>query len=405
MDRSPSSVRATVLDRMHAGTRVAAVAGPLELPGEETARERLLAFAALGPATRIGLRPAAGRWRWRHDPQRLAAAVSTAAAPADPLRLLRGARSARPLSVTLAGDYLLTEHDHGIGEIQLALYVKMAVTGLLTPSPELYRGVGGRRAGLATATARVFGSDPRRIRRVLTILEGLPDPIEPPAAAPASVGPVLPVSVETASLDATAVAEIRRWRDLRGVRASLKTLLLCGMVRAFDDAGLTLHDDIAIPVDLRRYLKSGANPLGNFVAGLEFRHRPGDDPAALQHAITETIASGRPVASAVRSSVTAGSMLLSGRTPAGESWPGRPRLLFSGINEMAEFRRFGWLDTQRAAFYGRVDPMGPGDLTLATVGVHGAVTLSVSFHPDRLNTDVISTALRRFADDPGSHFG
>lgn len=405
------SVRPSVLDRMHAGTRIAVVTGPVRLPDAETARARLLAFARLGPSTRVALRPDGSRRRWRHDPESLRNAVVTAAAPDDPLALLRGAAADAPFRVTLAGDYLLTEHDHGIGEIQLALYAMLVVAGLIGPSADVHRSISARDDGLFSAAARVFGGDPRRVHRVLKILEGLPDPVDPasrpplpplpPRPAPAAAPGLAPTSVEAVMLDAATVSALRQWRDRRRVEASVKTLLLCGTVRAFAEAGVTLHEDIGVPVDLRRYLRAGVNPLGNFVAGLEFRYRAGDDPAHLQRTMADTLVSGRPVASGLRSSVAA--TLARRRRLAPADADGPPRLLFSGINEMAALRRFGWLDTAGGGLYGRVDPIGTGDLTLGTVGVHGAVTLSVSFHPGRHDPDVISAALRRFAADPASY--
>lgn len=394
-----------MLDRMHAGTRIAVVTGPIDLPDPDTAGERLAAFARLGPATRIALRPEPDGRRWVHVPDAMPGAVAVADAPSDPRDLLRSACARTPFQVTLAGDYLLTEHDHGIGEIQLALYAMLVVTGALDSAPGLSRSLSRRDDGLVSAAVRVFGSDPRRVRAVLKILEQLPDPVDDgvpdvPATPAGSAG----TSVEAVRLDAATVAGVRRWRDAAGVAASLKTLLLCGVVRALDDAGLALHPDIVVPVDLRRYLRTGVNPLGNFVAGLRFRHRAGDDPERLQRALSETIESGRPVASAVRSA-SAVALQRYRRTGHEEAAGGTlPRLLFSGINEMAPLRALGWRDPAAGALYGRVDPIGPADLTLGTVGVHGAVTLSVSFHPDRHPAGVISAALQRFAADPTSHF-
>ncbi|AVM00665.1 hypothetical protein C6V83_10675 [Gordonia iterans] len=237
-----------MLDRMHAGTRIAVVTGPIDLPDPDTAGERLAAFARLGPATRIALLPEPDGRRWVHVPDAMPGAVADA--PSDPRDLLRSACARTPFQVTLAGDYLLTEHDHGIGEIQLALYAMLVVTGALDSAPGLSRSLSRRDDGLVSAAVRVFGSDPRRVRAVLKILEQLPDPVDDgvpdvPATPAGSAG----TRVEAVRLDAATVAGVRRWRDAAGVAASLKTLLLCGVVRALDDAGLALHPDIVVPVD------------------------------------------------------------------------------------------------------------------------------------------------------------
>lgn len=404
-----------MLDRAHAGSRVAVVTGPVALPDAGVAAERLREFARLGPAGRIALRPDPERGRWRHDPEALSAAVVTAPAPADAAELLRGATGTAPFRATLAGDYLLTEHDHGIGEVQLALVAHLLITGALAPTPELYRSISRPDDGLFTAAARVFGTDPRRVWQVLTTRDRRPESIPPPLPVPGSGhrpdtalrSEPGSTSVEVAVLDAESVAEIRERRRALGVAASVKTLILCALVRALAEAGVSLHQDIVIPVDLRRYLRRGVNPLGNFVTGLEFRHRPGDDPAELQRALAATIASGRPVASAIRSSGVAGAALLSRRGPARADSSGRAagepaRLLYSGVNELPEFRRFPWRDVSTGGHFARVDPATPDDLTATSVEVHGRVTVSLSFDPSRHRRDVICTALRAFAADPTS---
>lgn len=392
---------------MHTGARIAVVTGPIDLPRLEVARERLDEFAELGPSSRIGLTPDAHRRRWRHEPGRIADAVVSAPPPADALSLLRSGAATEPFRATLAGDYLLTEHDHGIGEVQLALCVHLIVAGGLAPTAQLSRTIDRQDDGLLAASARTFGSDPRRIRRVLKILKGLPAP-SPLASSPPFPEPLGdsmsgpnrgPASVEAATLTVEQVAELRRWREAAGVRASVKTLILCGMVRALTEAGVRLHDDVVIPVDLRRYLRPGVNPLGNFVAGLQFRHRAGDDPDQLQQAIRETVASGRPVASGVRSSV-AGGVALRRRPTAPPARDGRVRLLYTGVNDLPGFSDFPWLNSAGGGHLTRIDPPGDDALTLASLEVGGAVTISVTYRPGWHGPNVISDASRKFASDP-----
>lgn len=405
-----------MLDRAHAGTRVAVVTGPVALPGVDVARDRLETFARLGPATRIALQPDAARSRWRYRPDVVPAAVKAAPAPSDGVELLRSAVSRAPFQATLAGDYLLTEHDHGIGEVQLALITHQLITGVLTPSPELYRAISRADDGLFSAAVRVFGGDPRRVRQVLAILDRLPERTAAPLPdAPGTdpPGTDLPdtnlpgTSVEVAVLDAQAVAQIRECRRAAGSTASLKTLVLCGLVRALTGAGVQLHEDIVIPIDLRRYLRRGVNPLGNFVTGLQFRHRPGDAPDDLQRALAETVRSGRPVASALRSSGAAGAAMLArrGRTARPPAGAGPVRLLYSGVNELPEFRQFGWRDPSVGGHYARVDPITGADLTATSIELHGRVMVSLSFDPAHHRREVICAALRAFTEDPAFSAG
>ncbi len=392
-------MRAGILDRMHAGSRIAAVTGPIALAEAPVVRERLAAFAALGPASRIAVRPDPDRWRWRHDPAALAGAVRVLPAPERPEDLLACADRSQPFRVTLAGDYLMTEHDHGIGEVQLALFAHLMITGVLAPTGELHRQIAAPDDGLIAAALRVFGGDPRRILRVLEILEQLPAPMAD-EAVDGGAGAATPVA-RVGYLRREQTAELRAWRDGMGSRVSMKTLVLAALVRAFDDAGVQLDPDVTVPIDLRRYLRAGVTPLGNLVAGLRFRHRPGDDPALLQQAMAETIATGRPVASGIRSAVTGSAALLARRTPA----PGgrRPaRLLFSGVHQLPQFGLFPWRAADSGVHLGSVDPLGPGDITVLSVEVHGAAALTATFHPDRHAPEVISAALQRVTADPVS---
>ncbi|MFT3715217.1 MAG: hypothetical protein QM774_04490 [Gordonia sp. (in: high G+C Gram-positive bacteria)] len=195
--------------------------GPIELPSAEVARSRLHDFAALGPAARLGLEPRSDRSHWTHRADRVVDAVTVQDEPRSPLDLLNGPPAGAPFRLTLAGRYLRTEHDHGLGEVALAVMTHLVVTGAVDPAdPDLRRAISRRGQGLPGAVWRTFGRDPRRMREVLRQARD-PEPVaDEPGPYPAD--PVTgPAAAHLARIDADGVADIRRWRERSGTGASL----------------------------------------------------------------------------------------------------------------------------------------------------------------------------------------
>ena len=61
-------------------------------------------------------------------------------------------------------------------------------------------------------------------------------------------------------------------------RVSLFALVVSGLTRALTASGIPVDDVGTLPVDLRRYLPTGTNPLANFVSGIQLPLRRGSDP-------------------------------------------------------------------------------------------------------------------------------
>ncbi|MFM9376061.1 hypothetical protein [Gordonia sp. VNK21] len=393
------TVRAGLLNRLHAGTRSVAVFGPMEVPDPADARRRLSAYLDAGPATRVGLRPDPARRRWRWDPESVVDQVVAVPPASSPEELLTALRSAAPFRLGFAGPYTTAEFDHGVGEVQSALLAALVANGVLDPRrPEVLAAVTAPRAGLTSAALRTLAAHPMRIAAILRQLHEQPAAEPPTAAEPVGWGSG--PDTRAAVLDAETVAALRA-RPASGTRPSVKTLILCALVAALADAGVPLDPWLTMPVDLRRYLRPGVNPLGNMVAGVEFHHRPGDDPAELHRRIGVAVASGRPVAGALRSSVAGAGAILGRRALRPEALPPGPaRLLFSGIHGSPMFSLFRWTDPASAVALCRSDPAGPTDITVTSIEVHGRCTLTASFWPDHQDGDRLQTALDRIAADP-----
>ncbi|MFT4087024.1 MAG: hypothetical protein QM658_07670 [Gordonia sp. (in: high G+C Gram-positive bacteria)] len=403
-----SYARASVLDRMHAGARSTGVIGPIALPTAEVAAQRLRVFAELGPASRIALRPDPSASRWGHHPDDLLAAVRTLPAPTAPEDLFAHADATVPLRLSIAGDYLLTEHDHGLGDVQLALVAAlMAAGGLDGRDQELLRSVDPRRAGLITAVARTYGTRPSRaIATLQQIRVRSTDASSTSSAATMTRRDVQgdPMRTRTAFVERDQLAALRASRRSGG--PSAKTLMMCGLVRAFREAGVDLDDRISIPVDLRRYLAASKNPLANMVAAVEFAYLPDEDPAVLHERVAQAVAAGRPVAAAVRSSLAGRRALAAG--PAVDESPAeppRPAILISGVHDLPLFHRFDWLSDDQRTLMMRAAPYGGTGLTVITAELSGRLTLTTTFDSGWHDPNVISAALHAFAADPIAYTG
>ncbi len=405
--------RIRLRDRVHLGEPGTGLIGPVNLPDPDAVRRNLEAFASFGPRTRIALRPDTAGEHWIHDPQRLLESIEVIEEPADPLELLiPTGRPIAPMRVTLAGRYLRTEHDHGVGEIRFGLLAHQVITGAITPrDPDMLSQISRRRDGLGTAALRVFGSRPTRVLDVFRSMRETR--IARPEFAPADEFPTDAGSVPTrrgshavavAVMPADVLGELRRWRDATLPRVSLFALVVSGLTRALTASGIPVDDVGTLPVDLRRYLPTGTNPLANFVSGIQLPLRRGSDPARLHHDLVTAVASGRPIVSLAR--VTAlgyAAQWLShdGQRPApGPSQPGAP-LVFTGIQAHQQLMdSFPWIDPENSIFVSGTRPAVPEGITLQSATVHGRLLISASFQPQVHRSARVRGALDAFATDP-----
>ncbi|MFT3662315.1 MAG: hypothetical protein QM809_13275 [Gordonia sp. (in: high G+C Gram-positive bacteria)] len=399
-----STVKAATLDRVHVGSRTVVVLGPVRLPDPDFVRDRLCALADLGPTARLGLRPDSQRRHWLHDPESIADAVSVEAAPDDPGSLLSGSGSSEPFCMTLAGDHLRTEHDHGLGEVQLALLSHLLVIGDADPADPALRAQIGANGDIVRAALRTFATDPRRIPAVLTQTRAVrwPD-AEDDGIYPAR-GPVGPAAAQTSVLTREKIAALRRWRSDRALDASMMTLVMCGFSNALAAHGVVLDQSITVTVDLRRYLPAGANPLNNVVSSVCLPYPRRSDPATVHRQLAAAVKSGRPLAAAVRSVATIRAREMLGRwRPVAADGPVRAHLTFAGVHELPQFSRFDWIDPEAGGCLVRSDPGDPAGILLDAIGICGGIWLSASHHPTVIPTAQVEAAISGFAADPISY--
>ncbi|MGW0172644.1 hypothetical protein ACWDUM_02245 [Rhodococcus sp. NPDC003322] len=402
-----STVRVGHLDVMHSRTRVTAIIGPVHLPPDDVVAARLATMTAVGPHARLGLRPSSRTNRWTFDPIANRPTVSRIDPPSSPLDLLDLPSDAgtpaedRPTSIVLAGDYMRTDHNHGLGEVALGLTMHGVILGTIDPAdPHVWRSAKRHGSGIATAAARTYGSDPRRVWALRDSARRKPAATD----APEAMEPWTPsrTGVVTTMPSAT-VAQLRSWRDAHASDASMFAVVASALHRGLASAGLPIDDVATVTLDARRYLPKGRVPLGNFVSGLEFDLGPAPTPERIHRASAGAMASGRPVANlALNATRTRIGLRSAAPRNAPLERPGSPRarLLFSSLGAVPRVGAVPWLDSAEPFYVAHNDPTGPDGITITWALIEGAVITSASFHGTVFDREQVSAGLARAAADP-----
>lgn len=395
-------VRTGPVDRHHSLRRSAFVVGPLPVPSAEVAATRLRAMAAAGPHTRIGLRPDPTSSRWIYDPAEPAISVVDTDDPGDdPLRLLDVVRTDDDAAfrVAVSGEHMAIDFNHGLGDAGLLLTAGDVILGVLDPTdPATWRPYRRRVPALSVAAARV-GADPRRVlalarlmrRAAATDHPDLPDPVPsgPPTTRPSAIG----VHVGAATLAAVRAA---RTATLPGV--SVFALTTIALVNVLTTAGIELNPFVTTPFDARGYLPRSRGTLGNFSAGLVFAVRPGTEPAALQHQISRSARTGRPVANLVVTSAKA--RLFTEPEPQAAASAHGIDLLHSSVGHLPGSNdRWTWIDERRARVFAAPDPPHTNGLTATSALVGGGMSIALAYYPNMIARESLSQAVSRLDDE------
>lgn len=410
--RTTPDVRVAALDTAHSRRRSAVLVGPLRLPPLDELAARYTRLAELGPLTRLCLRPDASTDRWRHQPVDAAsifaecAPLPTGSAPTDLLPVVRSARGddiADGIRILRAGDHLAIDFCHGLGEVPLINLVLDVLLGTIDPTrPGFltpYRG----RPSLPRMAARTFGSDPRRIARLLDVHRRRPRP--PARSAGGDDVPFTPSPVTRfVGLPGRVVDELRHRRDRTLPGVSLMALLTFALWDSFASVGLPVDDIVKIPFDARRYLPAGSDTLATFSAGLDFALDARRGPAGLQADMDRSARSARPVANLLISSLKA-------RSPQPEPARVRPRaprvrLLHSNVGRAAHTGRWPFTDPAAAHILVASDPISAEGVTVTSAWSATNLWLTAEFHggvfePDRIRAalDAVETRMRNLTKD------
>lgn len=405
MPTSPeSTIRVSHLDVMHSRTRITSVIGPVHLPDDATIAERLRTMAEAGPHTRLGLRPSEHGSRWSFDPESSVPEVVRLDPPSSPMDLLdllsHTSRAHLPTTVTVAGNYLRTDHNHGLGEVALTLMINEVILGMVDPAdPRVWQPAHAARSGIPTAALRTFGSDPRRAWALGKSLDHTPRP--KPSGSLKPWTPARTAAVVTTDPDT--VQSLRTWRDRHLPSVSMFAVTAAILHRALSDAGLSVDPVATITLDARRYLPAGRVPLGNFISGLEFDLGAHPTPSHIHAVTSEAMATGRPVANLALNSVRT---RIASRRGTSHAYPvsrpvnPRAQLLFSSIGPVPRQGNVPWIGGGTPFYSAHNDPVGPEGITLTWAIVEGAVATTASFHGNVFSHALVTAALEHAAADP-----
>ena len=405
--RQPDTVRVATLDVAHSHRRSAVIVGPVRIPPTEELIARFAAMAAVGPVTRVGLRPSTTSTRWRYAPDSVVDAVSSTvrAAASDPVTLLAPLRQCPGdgIRVLAAGDHLAIDFSHGLGEVPLLDMLIAVLLGSVDPAdPAVWAAYRHRVPPLPEAALRAFGFGPQRLwplwrqyRRGAAAVpagSGTPEPSGIPPRPATFVG----------QIPADTVAELRRLRDSALPGVSMFAVYTCALHQAFTDAGFDVDPTVTVPFDVRPYLPTGHSTLATFSAGLEFALDRRAGPRGLHAEMVAANRMARPVANLVVSTLKARATLRAGHHP---EWlaPTRPRLrlLHSSIGDVP---RTGWTFSEPTAARILVasDPAEPSGMTVTTSTAAGALWLTAAFHDSLFDAGRVGAALDSVAQQARS---
>ena len=402
-----STARASALDLMHCSSRSTIAIGPISGLDPQVVLDRYTRLARVGPAARIGLWATSDN-RWKCSTE-VADRVVVLPASDDPQALLTSFREPgiTRTRVGVAGQYLLIDYNHGVGDIALlSRFIEVIIAGVDPQNPDLWR----RTAlpPLLTATARTY-ANPLRLLRMAAWYRRNRD-LAPPLTAPgrdtAQVRPqsaaVIP-STAIARIPAASVQRLRAWRDEHQPGVSVVTLIVFALRAAFEKAGIEPTDRVTLPFDARVYLPKNTHTLGNFAAGLDFDCGPEVTPQSLQAAITEAFTIGRPVANLVVSSLKVRAGRRAGRTrpmpSSADAADQRVSLLYSSLNTVPRTATIPWDDTAPAQFLVASDPAAATSVTVTSAMADGDMTFTATFYDTVYEPQSVVSALNLATGD------
>jgi hypothetical protein len=410
----PHHYRPTALDRALAGTRIIAALGPVRGITAGRVRAALTRLVYSTEDTRLALDPAATTNRWVYRPQRVADAVREISPvcavdlPELLTRMRRHPGERLPLEVTLAGNYIIVDLAHALGDGRLVVLLLAALAhGPDTAGLDVFMARNLPTRALSTALVSYFGSTPARWGEVRRLHA---HHCTTPAPAPAPVvdwGDWESSRRVVADRMPPAVADaLRAWHTRHAPSASRGALSIMLYSAALRINGIECDKRVLTLVDCRRYLpperRSGH---GNFAVGVPLRF--GDRPTleAVTAILGEVTDSGWPLLAmgvgAAKAAVHGFIPCWIRSTPETETAAGGVRLAVSDLGRPSVFGGIDWAGVRGdrlAVPY--VDAAGPSAMTVCVVEVDGARNVSASFHDRVIDRERVRAALELASRDP-----
>ncbi len=410
--------RVGALDLMRTDARMICVVGPVHLgsPGKIADTVRALAVAG-GPSNRMGLIPSRETSRWQFDPDQFFTGV--ARLPdcdyGDLASLLTGyartARSSDPLSIGVAGEFLIVDLCHGLGDGRMITMLNQALVEGVTPDavPAWFSSREYRQP-LRRAAARWFSRDPRRSVQLVRSVAGRDAAtVAAPAAAPVD-RPWQPMPTTVFARAGTPTLDrIRAWRKANAGDVSVSALLIAAVVSAIGKAGIDVDPKVNVIFDCRRYLPVQAQVSGNFVTGVDLSLVDPTDPTEINAEIVRAGATGRPLAAmslasrSFRRAWTAGTAYdVVGQV----STRPRAKLVLSNLGQVLSGPAIPWSAPPGRRIYNNISVSKDPEAIVVTVFRMGnQMDVSASFHENVFDRAAVHDALKDAVADPVDAIG
>ncbi|BBY27922.1 hypothetical protein [Mycolicibacterium sediminis] len=400
-----SAVKVSPLDMMWAKNRIISAVGPVDAGRPEQIASVVRKLAARGgPGTRFGLIPSTDTRTWRHAPDDFLGDVTELPActagdlPALLTRRARSSTGSSAVNVAIAGDYLIVDMCHGLGDVHLVDMLNSVIGERRSYDslPDWSLGTPTRHP-LGKALAHFYGARPRRMAALLRNRNRAP---AVPTAAGASVAWHRAPTMVAAQSTGDVLERVRQARARSASGVSIASIVSAAIVVALRSHGIESNDSVNVVFDCRRYLPGGARIFGNFVSGVDIAVGDPGDPGRLHRGIGDAASSGRPLAALLLNARKFESHYRSGHAfdPATRvaSAP-VAKLVFSHVGSIFmgtvgdEARRFGNCLNE---------PMDP-EAIVFTISHHGSdFDVSASFHSNVFFPELIQSALNAVAEEP-----
>jgi hypothetical protein len=245
---------------------------------------------------------------------------------------------------------------------------------------------------LTTALARTFGSDPRRVlaavadrpQRVVPVASSTPVPW---TRARRTCAAVIPNELREQMID---------WGRTAAPGASWFSLLVSMLLRSMEVAGMRVSDDVAIVMDLRRFLRSRGLD-GNFVIGVPFAITYRTSPETIGTMIRSAVTSGRPVAAQAAAALRG---WRGGSAPVSFDATRLPRVTFTSVGAPPRMNSLSFRPGEPAVVSGSVEPEGPHGLTFLVSETPDTCAVTASFHENVIDAELVTEALRLAQTEP-----
>jgi hypothetical protein len=430
----PSKVRVAWQDVPFAKGAIWVVCGPIPPMTPELVRQTLNNMASHGPGTRVGLIPQAGTRRWKFDerPGDTAVDADFTLDSSDVNEMLARIMATSPtVPIWIAGgegEFVCMYVDHGVGDAHLIIELFVALskaalhTDFVPPIP------GSLRTPLLSCFWNAAKEDPKGMWSEAKALgktfidrrrsRGDGPPKEPGSELQAGPSPAeQPIEHEspTAVFVKSRVGyadELRAYRERTGQTVSVSTLIMRSLYHSFRDAGVNLSDDLFVLTDMRRFLPEGQWSLANLSGAVTVAVTPEMNAEEFTAAVFWQVISKKPLLRLMGTAVAARLHGLPSMADLARSQDPPPAdqpltLSVTDVSRVPASKKGILKDGYRKEDVRLAIAVASPDPSYISVCMlnpphDGAVHLTASFYPSRIDPEIVRKALEQALVTPGS---